>query len=103
MWMGDVSTELRCMYRIRGADLQGGKQGGDKSANLLASSRPLSMIGTSLADSKDLRWIDDFGDELTMAIATRNFDEAVAQVEKGQSSITSNVDCTRLKTRAYSN
>jgi hypothetical protein len=54
-----------------------------KRASLLAHDRPLSTIGTSLADSKDLRWIDDFGDELTMAIATRNFDEAVEQVEKG--------------------
>ena len=38
----------------------------------------------SMADSKDLRWIDDFGDELTMAIAMRDWEEAVQQVEKGR-------------------
>ena len=37
----------------------------------------------TMADSRDLRWIDDFGDELTMAIAMRDWDEAVNQVEKG--------------------
>jgi hypothetical protein len=57
--------------------------GQDKAASLLQPNRPLSTIGGSLADSKDLRWIDDFGDELTMAIATRDWEEAVEQVEKG--------------------
>ena len=36
-----------------------------------------------MADSKDLRWIDEFGDDLTMAIATRDWEGAVKQVEKG--------------------
>ncbi|ORX39188.1 hypothetical protein BD324DRAFT_618768 [Kockovaella imperatae] len=48
----------------------------------LLGSRPSSMIMT-MADSKDMRWIEDFGDELTMAIATRDWEEAVQQVEKG--------------------
>lgn len=34
-----------------------------------------------------MRWIDDFGDELTMAIATRDWEEAVEQVEKGDSAV----------------
>ncbi|RSH95179.1 exocyst complex component exo84 [Saitozyma podzolica] len=51
---------------------------------LMSPGRPLSAIGLSMADSKDLRWLDEFGDELTMAIATRDWDEAVKQVQKGQ-------------------
>ncbi|KAK4683859.1 exocyst complex component 8, partial [Tremellales sp. Uapishka_1] len=51
---------------------------------LLTPGRPISMIGTSMADTKDLRWIDEFGDDLTMAIATRDWDEAVKLVEKGK-------------------
>ncbi|ORY33088.1 hypothetical protein BCR39DRAFT_521150 [Naematelia encephala] len=50
----------------------------------MSPGRPLSMIGLSVADTKDLRWIDEFGDDLTMAIATRDWDEAVKQIEKGQ-------------------
>jgi hypothetical protein len=49
-----------------------------------ANGRPLSTVGTSLADSKDLRWIDEFGDDLTMAIAMRDWDEALKLVERGQ-------------------
>jgi hypothetical protein len=47
--------------------------------------RPMSIIGTSLADSKDLRWIDEYGDDLTMAIAMRDWDESLKLVERGQS------------------
>jgi hypothetical protein len=54
------------------------------NAGLLSPGRPLSMIGISMADNKDLRWIDEYGDELTMAIATRDWDEAVKLVEKGE-------------------
>lgn len=43
----------------------------------------MSIVGTSLADSKDLRWIDEFGDDLTMAIAMRDWDEALKLVERG--------------------
>jgi hypothetical protein len=43
----------------------------------------LSMIGVS-TDNKDLRWIDEYGDDLSMAIATRDWDEAVKLVEKGE-------------------
>lgn len=48
-------------------------------------SRPLSTVGTSLADSKDLRWIDEFGDDLTMKIAMRDWEVAVKIVESGES------------------
>jgi hypothetical protein len=37
-----------------------------------------------LADSKDLRWIDEFGDDLTMTIAMRDWDESLKLVEKGK-------------------
>jgi hypothetical protein len=50
----------------------------------MPSGRPLSTIGVSMADNKDLRWIDEYGDDLTMAIATRDWDEAVKLMEKGQ-------------------
>lgn len=46
--------------------------------------RQLSTIGTSLTNSKDLLWIDDFGDDLTMAIATKDWEEAVRLFERGQ-------------------
>lgn len=46
--------------------------------------RPLSTVGMSLADSKDLRWIDEFGDDLTMTIAMRDWDESLKLVEKGK-------------------
>jgi hypothetical protein len=47
----------------------------------MPSGRPLSTIGVSMADNKDLRWIDEYGDDLTMAIATRDWDEAVKLME----------------------
>ncbi|EAL19099.1 hypothetical protein CNBH1990 [Cryptococcus deneoformans B-3501A] len=58
---------------------------GDKNGNGTGNSgHPLSTIGPSMADSKDLRWIDEYGDELTMAIAIRDWEESVKLVEKGQ-------------------
>lgn len=36
----------------------------------------------TMSDSKDLRWIDDFGDELTMAVAMRDWEAAVGLVER---------------------
>lgn len=45
--------------------------------------RPLSIVSLSGADSKESRWIEEFGDELTVAIAVRSWDEAVGLVEKG--------------------
>ncbi|OCF35643.1 exocyst complex component EXO84 [Kwoniella heveanensis BCC8398] len=67
---------------------------GDKSAGSsttgafalpgIISGRPLSTIGMSMSDSKDLRWIDEYGDELTMAIAMRDWEEAVKLVERGR-------------------
>ncbi|WVQ74291.1 hypothetical protein IAR50_003888 [Cryptococcus sp. DSM 104548] len=62
--------------------------GNDKSAHTMSvmgtPGRALSTIGISMTDSKDLRWIDEFGDDLTMAIATRDWDRALTLVEKGQ-------------------
>lgn len=34
---------------------------------------------------RDARWIGEFSDDLTVAIALRKFDEAVALVREGQS------------------
>lgn len=48
-----------------------------------------SVYGGAIAgdtQGKTLRWIDDFGDELAVAIAVRNWDESVGLVEKGESS-----------------
>jgi len=36
------------------------------------------------AQGRNLRWIDDFGDELAVAIAVRDWDESVELVEKGE-------------------
>lgn len=36
------------------------------------------------AQGRNLRWIDDFGDELAVAIAVRNWNESVELVEKGE-------------------
>ncbi|KIR53424.1 exocyst complex component EXO84 [Cryptococcus gattii Ru294] len=58
---------------------------GDKNGNGASNpGHPLSTIGLSMADSKDLRWIDEYGDELTMAIAIRDWEGSVKLVEKGQ-------------------
>lgn len=61
--------------------------------------RPLSTIGTSLADSKDLLWIDEFADDLTMAIATQDWDEGVTLVERGQDllrTVSNNAEATEM-------
>nr|XP_019049686.1 exocyst complex component EXO84 [Kwoniella bestiolae CBS 10118]OCF28616.1 exocyst complex component EXO84 [Kwoniella bestiolae CBS 10118] len=67
----------------------GEKPGGPSTGSpalpsLMSPGRPLSTIGMSMADSKDLRWIDEYGDELTMAIARRDWEEAVKLVERGR-------------------
>lgn len=36
------------------------------------------------AQGRNLRWVDDLGDELAVAIAVRSWDEAVGLVEKGK-------------------
>ncbi|BEJ15783.1 hypothetical protein CspHIS471_0503880 [Cutaneotrichosporon sp. HIS471] len=72
MWHGDaVNARMTRMSLFVGGDQMG-------------NGRPLSTIGTSLADSKDLLWIDEFADDLTMAIATQDWDESVKFVERGQ-------------------
>lgn len=68
MWLGDGAP---------GAGLSPGT--GRQSGG-----RPLSTVGTSLADSKDLRWIDEFGDDLTMKIAMRDWEASVKIVESGK-------------------
>ncbi|WRT69149.1 uncharacterized protein IL334_006133 [Kwoniella shivajii] len=62
----------------------GPSSGGPSLPGIMSPGRPLSTIGVSMADSKDLRWIDEYGDELTMAIARRDWDEAVNLVERGR-------------------
>lgn len=59
---------------------------GTAAPGLLSPGRPGSSIGMTMNDSKDLRWIEDFGDELTMAIAMRDWEAAVGLIErcKGQ-------------------
>lgn len=69
MWLGDG----------------GGGAAGPPLPGHRTSGRPLSTVGTSVADSKDLRWIDEFGDDLTMKIAMRDWEEAIKLVEKGES------------------
>ncbi len=71
MWHGDAANaRMTRMSLFVSGDQTGG--------------RPLSTIGTSLSDSKDLLWIDEFADDLTMAIATQDWDESVKLVERGQ-------------------
>jgi exocyst complex component 8 len=41
------------------------------------------MDGAKEKAEKDARWIGDFSDDLTVAIALRQWDEAVALVESG--------------------
>lgn len=53
-------------------------------SGLLSPGRPLSTMSLSLTEPKDLRWMDEFADELTMAIAMRDWEEAVKQLEKGR-------------------
>lgn len=47
--------------------------------------RPSSILGFGKDDpsGKDLSWIGDYSDELSVAIATRSFEDAVVLVEKG--------------------
>ncbi|GAA5961012.1 hypothetical protein JCM3765_006502 [Sporobolomyces pararoseus] len=49
--------------------------------------RPSSIFGFGRDDpsGKDLSWIGDYSDELSVAIATRSFEDAVVLVEKGKS------------------
>jgi hypothetical protein len=63
--------------------------------------RPITTIGTSLTDSKDLLWIDEFGDDLTMAIATQDWDEGVKLAERGKDllrTVENNAEATELLT-----
>ncbi|EIW66056.1 hypothetical protein TREMEDRAFT_41093 [Tremella mesenterica DSM 1558] len=69
IWLGDSAA---------GANTSSGSL-----ATLLSPTRPLSTIGLSMADSKDLNWVDEYGDDLTMAIATRDWPEALKLVDKG--------------------
>lgn len=70
LWQGDAAANARMtrMSMYMSMDQQ----------------RPLSHIGTSLAETKDLLWIDEFGDDLTMAIAQQNWPRSVELVERGQ-------------------
>lgn len=85
MWLGDVSFLIQSETGRQAERKAGMALGPDSSPGGKASNgRPLSTVGTSLADSKDLRWIDEFGDDLTMTIAMRDWDEALKLVERGK-------------------
>nr|XP_018259262.1 exocyst complex component EXO84 [Kwoniella dejecticola CBS 10117]OBR81420.1 exocyst complex component EXO84 [Kwoniella dejecticola CBS 10117] len=62
----------------------GTSHGAPALPGMMSPGRPLSTIGMSMADSKDLRWIDEYGDELTMAIARRDWEESVKLAERGR-------------------
>lgn len=86
MWHGDAANARMTRMSLF--------MSGDQMA-----ARPLSTIGTSLADSKDLLWIDEFADDLTMAIATQDWDEAVKLVERGQDllrTVSNNAEATEM-------
>ena len=51
---------------------------------LLSPNRPQSSIGLHATDSKDLEWIDEFGDELTMAVSMHDWDTAVKLYENSR-------------------
>lgn len=77
MWLGDVGLNSVSVQWL--TDI---KKNGNGASN---PGHPLSTIGLSMADSKDLRWTDEYGDELTMAIAIRDWEGSVKLVEKGDS------------------
>jgi hypothetical protein len=53
---------------------------------------PSLPSGHSATDAQAVEpaWVDSFEDELTMAIATKSWEEAVAQVDKGKDAPTCN-------------
>ena len=46
---------------------------------------PHMRMPTAEAEETDLEWLTTFEDDLTMAIAVRDWDQAVQLVKKGQS------------------
>lgn len=90
LWQGDAGGGSRLTMAM--SMWGGGDTGG---------ARPLTTIGTSLSDSKDLLWIDEFGDDLTMAIATQDWDEGIKLVSRGQDllrTVSNNAEATELLT-----
>lgn len=67
---------------IRGA----GRFDYDRAGPALGFS-PSAILGFGTDDptGKDLSWIGDYSDELSVSVATRMFEEAVVLVEKGMS------------------
>ncbi|KAI0095053.1 hypothetical protein BDY19DRAFT_881048 [Irpex rosettiformis] len=72
----------------------GGGGGGDRASNAFPPEMPLLPdFLAGLGDKpdakekaeRDARWISDFSDDLTVAIALRRFDDAVALVQEGES------------------
>lgn len=85
LWQGDIGSGNR-MTRM---SMWGGHDG----------ARPITTIGTSLTDSKDLAWIDEFGDDLTMAIAAQDWEECVKLVGRGNDllrTVSNNEEATDL-------
>jgi hypothetical protein len=55
----------------------------DWMADLASRAGADGSTGKEKAES-DIRWVGEFADELTVAIALREWDQAVALVERGQ-------------------
>jgi hypothetical protein len=87
LWQGENPGGSRLTMAM---SMWGGDQG---------SARPITTIGTSLTDSKELTWIDEFGDDLTMAIATQDWEKGVALAERGTDllrTVANNAEATEL-------
>lgn len=85
LWHGEASTNRMTRMSLF---MDGG-----------GNARPLTTIGTSVTDDSDLLWIDEYGDDLTMAIATQDWDQGVKLVERGQDllrTVANNATATEL-------
>lgn len=67
----------------------------DFLADLLDKSDP--STGAKEKNERDARWVGDFTDELTVAIALRQWEKAVALVEEGKFFLTLTVFIEELR------
>lgn len=84
------STLIVLFLASQPSALRGSRQDYDGSFSSSGFS-PSQILGFGKDDptGKDLSWIGDYSDELSVAIATREFEEATVLVEKGESYINS--------------
>lgn len=66
--------------------------------DFLAEMSGKSELGSSAKEKAehDARWLGDFCDDLTVAIALRKWDRAVALMEEGKPNIVCSLDCVRV-------